>query len=320
MRKLALCMLLALPFLVNAQKQRVWIDTDILMGKFAQDVDDGLAIILALSDTNIQIVGISLVGNVDYGEIVTRKLLDRCAPERNIPLVKGAKDSTYLLSETAALTAMSQALQKGPLTIMALGPMTNIGSLLEMHRELHANVKQITFCGGRRPLQSFSIEGGKSKFSDYNFDHDPKAMGLVLKANVPLLLSGFDCSEQLFLSKQDFLHLKRSDHKTDRWMFRQLKSWHSLWKTFLGSKKGFIPFDCSTVGALLYPNEFELTPAIPAYIKIRENDTRNTVKTKTKPYLEVDANEASRIVSYCDETKAEFKKRLLKVLGHPDYK
>ncbi|MCB0754324.1 MAG: nucleoside hydrolase [Flavobacteriales bacterium] len=320
MRNLVLSILLALPFLVNAQKQRVWIDTDILMGKFAQDVDDGLALMMALSDTNIQIVGVSLVGNVNYGEKVTRKLLARFAPERNIPLYKGAEDSTYLLRETAAVTAMTQALQEGPLTIMALGPMTNIGSLLEMHPELRHNVKQITFCGGRRPLQSFSIPGGSSKFSDYNFDHDPKAMGLVLKANVPVLLSGFDCSEQLFLSKQEFLHLKKSDHETDRWIYRQLRSWHSLWKTFLGSKKGFIPFDCATVGALLYPSEFELTPAIPAYIKIRENDTRNTVKTKTKPYLEVDANEAGRIVSYCDETKAEFKKRLLKVLGHPDYK
>lgn len=302
-----------------AQKQRVWIDTDIMIGKFRRDVDDGLALILALADTNIKIEGISFVHGVDYASEVTDKLLARYGNGLQIPTYKGADDSTQFGDETAATQALLKALNEGPLTILALGPMTNIGTVLENHPEVIPNVKQISYCAGRRPGQLFNPGSGKTKFSDYNFDLDPYATAMVLKARVPLLLAGYDCSDNLFVSKEDFIHLRKSDDPTDKWLYRKLKSWHSLWRMFIGSKQGFIPFDVSTVGALLYPQEFDITPAIPSYIKVLENDSKHTVKTPTKPYLIVLENAAGRIVSYCNSTNPEFKKRLLKVLGHPDH-
>ena len=314
---LLLCIFFALT--ASAQKQRVWIDTDIMIGKFAHDVDDGLALILVLSDTNLQIEGISFVHGVDYAEKVTEKLLSRYASNREIPTYKGADDSTYFGQETAAIKALAKALEQGPLTILALGPLTNIGTLLQLHPELADNIHAMTYCAGRTPGKVFTPEGSKVKFSDYNFDLDPEATAAVLKADVPLLLSGYDCSENLFLTKDDFKFLKQSKDKTDRWLFRKLKSWHGLWKTFFGSENGFIPFDCPTVGALLYADEFEITDSIPAFIEVRENDTRSLVKSDTKPYLFVDDNKEGRSVSYCHSTNAEFKKRLLKALEHPDY-
>jgi len=320
MRLIALLLTLSFSFNCVAQNQRVWIDTDIMIGKFKHDVDDGLALILALSDTSLQIEGISFVHGVDYAAEVTDKLLKRYASERNIPTYKGADDSTQFMQETAAVEALTKALQQGPLTIMALGPMTNIGTVLELHPELKHNIKRITYCAGRTPGKLFNPGGGGTKFSDYNFDLDPYATAMVLKANVPVLLSGYECSENLFLNKQDFKHLKKSEHETDRWLYKKLKSWHCLWRTFMGSKKGFIPFDCATVGALLYPDEFETTNFIPAYIEVQENDSKHTVKTKTKPYLLVAEGAGGRIVSFCSNSKPEFKDRLLKALGHPNYK
>lgn len=310
---------LILPFLSNAQKKRVWIDTDIMIGKFAHDVDDGLALILALQDTNLQIEGISFVHGVEYAEKVTNKLLDGYSPDLKIPLYPGADDSTQFLEKTPAVEAIAEALRQGPMTILALGPMTNIGSVLELYPELKHNVKQVVYCAGRRPGQLLNPGNGKNNFSDYNFDLDPYATGMVLKANVPILLAGFDCAETLYLSKKDFLHLKKSDRKVDKWLYRKLKSWHGLWRLFLGSKKGFIPFDCATVGALLYPDQFKITPFTVATIATRKNDSKRTVKTKDKFYLEVSEDAAGRIVSYCDETKTEFKLTLLKALGHPDF-
>ena len=303
----------------SAQKMRVWIDTDIMIGKFAHDVDDGLALLLALQDTNLQIEGISFVHGVEYADKVTSKLLHAYAPNRNIPTYKGADDSTYFGQETAATKALAAILESGPITIFALGPLTNLASLLQLHPHLAKNIRGITFCGGRKPGMVFTPAGSSIKFSDYNFDLDPRSAEVVLQSDVPLLLSGFDCSEELFLTKEDFSFLKKSDSKTDRWLFRQLRSWHGLWRTLFSSENGFIPFDCSTVGALLYPQEFELVDAVPAFIEVDKNDTRSLVKTATKPYLLVDENKEGRVVSYCSGTKAEFKTRLLTILGHPDY-
>lgn len=319
MRVLVLIFWFALPVLSKAQKTRVWIDTDIMIGKFAHDVDDGLALLLVLNDTNIQVEGISFVHGVKYAEKVTQKMLSGYASDLEIPTYRGADDSTEYLQKTDAVLALSEAMKEGPITILALGPMTNIATVVKLYPELTKNIENITYCGGRKPNQILNPGNGKNNFSDYNFDLDPHAAEVVLNSDVPLLLAGYDCGDNFYMTKTDFVHLKKSSRKIDRWLYRKLKNWHGLWRTFLGSKNGFIPFDCMTVGALFYPDQFEISEAIPSYIKVRENDSPHTVKTKTKQYLEVSKNEDGRIVSYCSGTRNEFRSTLLKALNHPDY-
>jgi len=320
MKSVSFLLFLLLPFSLFAQTQRVWIDTDIMIGKFKRDVDDGVALIFMLRDTTIEIEGISFVHGVDYADKVTSKLLGWYAPNRNIPTFKGSDDSTGFGKETDAVKAMIAALEKGPMAILALGPMTNVGTVLKLRPDLHKNITAISYCAGRKPGMLFNPGSGKVKFSDYNYDLDPKSSATLLETEIPVLLAGYDCSDSLFLSRKDFIHLKKSDNKGDRWVFRQLKEWENLWNVFLGSKQGFIPFDCATVGALLYADEFNVESQIPAYIKTDSNDTKYTVKTAAKSYLYVDENGEGKSVSYCDFTKEEFKVRLLQALGHPDYR
>ncbi|MDP6909124.1 MAG: nucleoside hydrolase [Flavobacteriales bacterium] len=303
----------------QAQKQRIWIDSDILIGKFRKDVDDGLAMLMAFNDTSLQIEGISFVNDVDYAEMVTTKLLSWYAPDLHIPTYKGAKDSTDFGRPNAATKAMTEALEKGPMTIVALGPITNVATVLKLRPDLHRNIEAITYCAGRRPGMLFNPGSGKIRFSDYNFDLDPWSNQILLDVDIPLTLAGYDCSDSLFVSKKDFIHLKKSKNKGDRWLFRQLKSWESLWRVFMGSEKGFIPFDCATFGTLFYPNEFEFEQQIPAYIVVDENDSKNQVSTPTKPYLLVDRTKDGTPITYCHYTKSMFKKRLLKALDHSDY-
>lgn len=320
MRASIIFLLILFPFFSIAQKQRIWVDTDIMIGKFRRDVDDGLALIMLLRDSSLQIEGVSFVHGVDYADKVTSKLLNWYAPDRAIPTFKGADDSTGFGKENEAVKAMISALEKGPMAILALGPMTNVGTVLKLRPDLHRNITMISYCAGRRPGMLFNPGSGKVKFSDYNFDLDPKSSEMLLQTEVPVLLAGYDCSDSLFIEKSDFIHLKKSDNAGDRWLYRQLKSWHSLWRTFIGSKKGFIPFDCSTVGALLHANEFHVIPSIPASVKVDANDSNHTVSTPTKPYLLVGENVNGKAVSYCDYTSSAFKKRLLKTLNHPDYR
>lgn len=308
---------LSLP--MQAQKLRLWVDTDIMIGKFKHDVDDGLALLLLLADSSIQIEGISFVHGVNYAQKVTEKMLGWYAPERNIPLFKGADKSTGFGLRTPAVDAIIAALEKGPITILALGPMTNVGTALQLRPDLHKNVISISYCAGRVPGLLFNPGGGKVRFADYNFDLDPHSSEVALNTEIPMLLAGYDCSDSLFIRLSDFQHLKVSGRPGDKWLYKQLKEWEKLWRVFIGSKQGFIPFDCSTVGALLYPDEFEINGAVSAYIKVDKNDTKNTVSTPTKPYLLVSEEAEGRSVSYCTYTNMVFKARLLKVIGHPDY-
>lgn len=319
MRVLLVLFTIGLAFDSVAQKQRVWIDTDIMIGKFKRDVDDGLALLLALNDTNLDIVGISLVQDVDYGEKVCKKLLNWYAPNRHIPIYKGAKDSTEFGDKTDAFKAIEKELENAPLSILALGPITNVATVMKLRPDLNPNIVSITACAGRKPGMLFNPGSGKVKFSDFNFDLDPWPTQVLLDSDVSVLLAGYDCSDSLFISGEDFIHLKKSKNKGDRWLFRQLKEWENLWSVFLGSKNGFIPFDCSTIGALLYATEFNIEDNNSAYIEVDKNDSKHTVSTKTKPYLYVGNNTAGKKVDYCNHTNQIFKDRILGALNHPDY-
>lgn len=302
----------------EAQIKKVWIDTDILTGKFKKDVDDALALVMALRDTSIEIVGISTVQNAVYSEKVTKKLLSWYAPNSHISVFKGADGSKDAGKETDASKAIIAALENGKLHILALGPVTNVATVLDQRKDLHSNIGSITFCAGRKPDMLFNPGSGKVKFSDYNFDLDPNSINPLLQSKVPFTLAGYDCSDSLFVDRSDFVHLKKSMNEGDRWLFKQLKNWESLWRVFMGSEKGFIPFDCATLGVLLYRDDFEID-LTTSYVQIDKNDTKNQVKTETKPYLYV-GTMGGKPTDYCSHTKAAFKNKLLRAIHHPDYR
>jgi pyrimidine-specific ribonucleoside hydrolase len=61
---------------VQAQT-KVWFDTDLMMpDKTPREVDDGITLIMALKQPQIEIVGISSITYVDYSYDVINKILN----------------------------------------------------------------------------------------------------------------------------------------------------------------------------------------------------------------------------------------------------
>ena len=77
----------------SSKKKRVWIDTDIIFNKPGKEVDDGLALMMAFNNEEIDIKGISLIHQVDNGYKVTKKLLGYYC-DKAIPVYKGTDDAT----------------------------------------------------------------------------------------------------------------------------------------------------------------------------------------------------------------------------------
>jgi len=138
----------------------VWIDTDPACGLTStDDVDDCWALLTALKSTEIAVRGISTVfGNVD-GDTAHRIATDfvqRIVAEENnsAPVIfKGASDKCIPGNpqESEASRALATALQRESLTIIALGPLTNIAATLEINPELAPNVKSLIAIAGNRP-------------------------------------------------------------------------------------------------------------------------------------------------------------------------
>ena len=68
----------------------------------------------------------------------------------------------------------------GAVTVLALGPMTNIALALRMRPEIETKIKRIVFMGG-----NLHVPGNASPLAEFNFWFDPEAARIVLRSHIP---------------------------------------------------------------------------------------------------------------------------------------
>lgn len=239
----------------------VWIDTDPAVVQPGADVDDGYAILQALRSPELDVVGISTVfGNAPQaiGHRIARMLL-RLANDSRVPLHAGATDARELGCSTEARRALADQLKKRPLTILALGPLTNVATVLLDEPGLTERVQEIVFVGGRRPGQLFTV-AGNGPLPDFNVECDPVAVGHILGMNVPLTLAGFEVSTHATLTEAHLARLAAGPPAA-RWLAEHSGAWIDWWKEHLGFA-GFHPFDTLAVAAVATPELLAFEPAV----------------------------------------------------------
>jgi len=70
--------------------------------------------------------------------------------------------------------------QPGEVTILAIGPMTNIALALRMKPDIETKIKRIVFMGG-----NLKVPGNASTSAEFNFWFDPEAARIVLRSRIP---------------------------------------------------------------------------------------------------------------------------------------
>jgi inosine-uridine nucleoside N-ribohydrolase len=68
----------------------------------------------------------------------------------------------------------------GEITILAIGPMTNIALALRMKPSIETKIKRIVFMGG-----NVNVPGNASAAAEFNFWFDPEAARIVLRSRIP---------------------------------------------------------------------------------------------------------------------------------------
>src|SRR6185295_12927627 len=91
-----------------------------------------------------------------------------------------------------------------PLTILALGPATNVATVLANHPELAARVTRVIAVAGRRPGQRFTTgTSNRAGHRDFNFELDPRAFQVLLDSKVELVLAPFEISSKIWMTAAD---------------------------------------------------------------------------------------------------------------------
>lgn len=193
--------------------KRIILDTD-------PGVDDALAFLLAFSSPEIKVESVTTVdGNVDVekGARNARQLLEFLG-RSDVPVAQGAAHpmlrqmehaesfhgKTGLMDAVLPATKMkidnrsaaqliidkANELSKD-LTIVAIGPLTNVAAAILADPTIPGKVDGLVIMGGAFGLTSYGI-GNANAVAEFNIWHDPEAAKLVFDSGIPTTCIGLD--------------------------------------------------------------------------------------------------------------------------------
>lgn len=129
-----------------------------------------------------------------------------------------------------------------PVTIAALGPLTNLALLLRTWPELGEKIEVISLMGGG------IAHGNVNEYAEFNILVDPEAAQIVYTSGVPVVMSGLDVTEQVTIHSKDFDAL-RERGQAGRF-FCQLMDFYGRGSAFFGAE-GCVMHDPCAVAWLL---------------------------------------------------------------------
>src|SRR5579863_10305201 len=208
----------------GAGPHRVIIDTD-------PGVDDAFALLLAMRSPELKIEGITPVaGNVPLELTLPNALrMVEIAGRTDIPVAVGAKaplqrrlvTATYAHGENGlggaifpepklkpigdpASVFIRQIVRKypGQVTLITLGPQTNLAIALESDPELARMIRGVTMMGG-------SLSGGNvTPAAEFNVYVDPEASRIVFQSGIPVTMVGLDVTRKTSLTEDHLRQLQ----------------------------------------------------------------------------------------------------------------
>lgn len=100
------------------------------------------------------------------------------------------------------LIAKTLAESAEPVTLVATGPLTNIGALLLLHPELKPKIAQISIMGGGL------AHGNWTPAAEFNILVDPEAAEIVFQSGLPLTMAGLDVTLKALVFPKDFERIR----------------------------------------------------------------------------------------------------------------
>ncbi|KAG9456882.1 hypothetical protein H6P81_001390 [Aristolochia fimbriata] len=228
------------------EKKKIIIDTD-------PGIDDAMAIFLALQSPELDVIGLTTIyGNV-YTTLATRNALHllEVAGRTDIPVSEGSHvtftKGTKLRvadfvhgtdglgnqnfpppkSKPIELSAPEFLVQQanqypGAVTVVALGPLTNIALAIELDPEFPKKIQQIVILGG-----AFAVNGNVNPAAEANIFGDPDAADMVFTSGADVLAIGLNVTHQVVLSAADREKLSQSKGKLAQYMCKILDIYYS---------------------------------------------------------------------------------------------
>ncbi|KAL2470084.1 putative uridine nucleosidase 2 [Abeliophyllum distichum] len=255
-----------------AERKKIIIDTD-------PGIDDAMAIFLALKSPEVDVIGLTTIyGNV-YTTLATRNALHllEIAERIDIPVAEGShvtitKGTKLRIADfvhgtdglgnqnfpppkgkpidlSAADFLIEQAnLYPGKVTVVALGPLTNIALAIQSDPAFVKNIGQIVLLGG-----AFAVNGNVNPAAEANIFGDPEAADIVFTSGADVLAVGINVTHQVVLTDDDRDKLAESNGKFAQYLNKILDVYFSYHRDAY-STKGVYLHDPTALLAAVNPS------------------------------------------------------------------
>ncbi|KMZ60409.1 putative uridine nucleosidase 2 [Zostera marina] len=264
----------------EVEKKKIIIDTD-------PGIDDAMAIFVALGSPEVEVIALTTIfGNV-YTSLATKNALHllEVAERTDIPVVEGShmtimkatklriadfvhgKDGLgnqnfpqpkgKCIEQLAPEFLVEQAkLHPGNITIVALGPLTNIALAIQLDPEFSKNIGQIVLLGG-----AFSVNGNVNPAAEANIFGDPEAADIVFTSGADILAVGINVTHQVVFTDNDRKKLEESEGKLAKYLCKILGLYFSYHREAYHTK-GVYLHDPTALLAAINPSLLTYTEGV----------------------------------------------------------
>jgi uridine nucleosidase len=244
-------------------------------------IDDAMAIFYALSSLELDVIGVTTVFGNASTHVCTENALRllEIADRTDIPVATGAErplampfqggadfvhgvdgqGNTHLPSPKSkpvvkhAVQFLIDEMGKSPseITIVALGPLTNIAMALLIQPDIAQNIREIVLMGGNA-----FVPGNATPTAEANIWNDPEAADIVFGAACPITMIGLDVTEKIYMPPEQLDRIGTFTNPRSQHLARILPFYRTFYRERHGDD-GIYVHDPTTITYLLNPSIFK---------------------------------------------------------------
>jgi inosine-uridine nucleoside N-ribohydrolase len=251
-------------------------------------IDDAVALALALFCPDVEVVAVTATGGSVPPAMATtntQKVIEQLDPPRwprigaaplDNPLPVNALDlngpdglgqSNLPVAGLANLhpaeKVLSDELRLAPemITVIALGPLTNIAHVLHRESQMAAQVGRLIVCGG-----SVAVPGNITPCAEFNIFSDPLAARQVIRSPMTKTIVPLDVTQQLLLTFDLLDQLPDDTTKGGAFLRKILPYAFRSYRQFLGQEGIYLHSAVAFVAAT-HPELFEAEEEVPCDVE-----------------------------------------------------